>query len=93
MSVETQGQTLVVTIYGYAADGRGAFYQAAGALSGQSLDAPIEEFQGGTTFGGAWQSAAPADSPGQIHLHFFDVIHGVVTFPGESPKNITAFRW
>ena len=93
MSVETQGQTLVVTIYGYAADGRGAFYQAAGALSGQSLDAPIEEYQGGTTFGGARQSAAPADSPGQIHLHFFDVTHGVVTFPGESPKNIAAFRW
>lgn len=92
-TIEAQGDTFVMTVFGYSDNGRGDFYQAVGPLAGQSFSGTLETFRNGTSFGAPWTPATSAGSRGGVTLRFSDATHGTITLPGEPARNISKFVW
>jgi hypothetical protein len=92
-SLEKQGALLVMTVFAYDADGRPAFYQAAGPLDGNRLVADLNRFRGGTSFGAPVRPAAAAGSVGQVAISFSGERQGEVRFPGETASAVGKFSW
>lgn len=86
-----QGSTLVVTYFGYKQGGESVFYQAAGPVAGNSFQADLLEFTGGTVIGGAYQAAAVAGNAGTISLTFTSAATGTIQLPGEPVYDVSLF--
>ncbi len=93
LTIEEEAGTLVLTVYGYDSGGKPRFYQSVGTVSNNSFTGSLNQYSGGTTFGGPWQSATQAGTAGQVTINFTDGKSGTITFPGESAKAISKFDW
>jgi len=87
--IEVENEIIVLTYYGYRADGSSVFYLAAGPIVGNSFSGALTEFQGGKVLGTTGQPASAVGSAGTVYATFTSGQHGTITFPGESPKAIS----
>jgi hypothetical protein len=87
--VDAQGGALVMTFYGYGADGTAQWFYSAGRLASDAYTGTLEQFAGGTAFGLAHVSARPAGNAGSVSLSFRDATHGTITLPGEGAKGVS----
>jgi hypothetical protein len=88
-NLEMGGTTLVVTMYGYNAQGAPTFYVGGGALSAANVAAiTLSEPQGGTCLGCPPTSGRLLSSPGVATFEFTSSTTGFVTLPGEARKAI-----
>jgi hypothetical protein len=92
-TIEVQGGNLVLTVFGYAANGDNSFFQAAGPIKNGAIDATLNTYQGGTAFGSPFSAATLAGAAGPVTLTFTDAGHGTVVFPGEAGRAISKFNW
>lgn len=93
MQIDLQNGALVLTVYGYRADGSAQWYLSAGPLGATGYSGPLDQYEGGASLGGTVQPARPAGSAGTVTLEFSDSTHGRITLPGESPKAISKLRF
>jgi len=91
--VELHGNTMVLTFYGYDASGKGRFWLASGPYGYNTFSGTLTTYDGGTTFGGAAQSAHDAGTAGALAVTFTSPTTGTITLPNESPKAISYFQF
>lgn len=92
--VEVENDTMVLSYYGYRADGSSVFYLASGAYANNQFNAQLMEYQGGVPIGSNTpKNATTKGSPGTINIAFTSGTQGTVTFPGETPKAVTKFSF
>ncbi|MBF5006434.1 hypothetical protein [Diaphorobacter caeni] len=89
--LDTQGDTLVMSYYGYRADGAATFYLASGKLAGDSFSGSLMEYAKGTALGRPFQNGVELGSAGVVKITFRDSTHGTMTLPGEQPQEISRF--
>ena len=89
--LDTQGETLVMSYYGYRADGAATFYLASGKLSSTGFAATLMEYANGTALGKPFQNGVELGSVGNVQITFKDSTHGTIVLPGEQPKEISRF--
>lgn len=91
--IDTQGSTLVLSVYAYTSDRDAQWYQAAGLLSNNQVTAKLDIFEGGTAFGEAYKAATHIGSVGNVALKFSSPTTGTIQFPGEAPKAFSRFNF
>jgi len=91
--IEQRSGSLVLTYYGYGADGSGLWALAAGPMSGSTFIGDMYRYQGGTVLGGGYMAATSAGSVGPVTVDFTSPTTGTITLPGEAPKAISKFIW
>ena len=91
--LEVENEVLVLSYYGYRADGSSVFYSASGPITNNRFEAPLTEYRGGTVLGGAYQPAAVAASPGNVVLTFSSGKNGSIQLPGSPALAITKFSF
>jgi hypothetical protein len=89
--IDVQTGTLVLTFYGYNADGSAQWYLSAGALTNGAFTGTLDRYQRGAAFGHSIVPAVSAGNSGPVTITFADATHGQITLPGESPKAISRF--
>ena len=62
MQIDVQNGALVLTFYGYRADGTAQWYLSAGPLGTSSYSGPLDQYAGGTAFGAAGSANAAFDA-------------------------------
>jgi hypothetical protein len=88
--IEVENEVMVLTYYGYRADGSSVFYLASGPIVGNSFSGALTEYQNGNALGATWNNpASEVGSAGTVHATFTSGQHGTITFPGETPKTIS----
>lgn len=83
LAIDVQGNTVVLQVYGYEANGAATFYMASGQMEGDSAVLPLQKFKGGTALGGAAQDAELAQNVGNVRLQFANGVQGSIQLPGE----------
>lgn len=91
--IEVENEVLVLSYYGYRADGSSVFYNAVGPISNNRFSAPLVEYRGGTPLGASFRNGAENGSPGTVTLDFRTGKSGTITLPGESPKAVVKFSF
>lgn len=86
---EVENGILVLTYYGYRANGTGVFYLAVGAMNNNTFTGSLTEYQNGNALGAAYKPATDLGSVGDVTVSFTSGLHGTITFPGESPAAIS----
>lgn len=88
------GRTLIITYFGYRADGSSMFLQASGALKdGKTFNGELSEFKNGRALAGPQQSGEVARAAGPVSIEFDSATAGVITLPGESPQRFSRFQY
>ena len=88
------GETVIVSYYGYRADGSAVFYQAVGKITdGKSFSADLSEYKNGRAFTGNYQSAEYSGSVGTIKVVFDTAESGAITLPGTYAKPISRYSF
>lgn len=88
------GRTLILTYFGYRADGSSMFLQASGALKGgKTFNGELTEFKNGRTLAGAQQSGEVSQVAGPVSIEFDTATTGVITLPGEQPQRFSRFQF
>ena len=94
VQIDTQsGKFIIITYFGYRADGSALFLQASGERTDTGFQGDLVEYQGGPVLGGAQRSGEPAASAGRIAVVFTSSITGTITLPGEVAKPISRFQF
>ena len=91
--LELRNNVMVLTYFGYNADGKAQWYLAAGNFANESFSAPMERFEGGTYLGGPYRPASPIESVGTVSITFSSNTKGTIILPNEQPKGISKFLW
>jgi hypothetical protein len=91
--LETQGNTMVLTFYGYKSDGSAQWYLTAGPISNGYFTGSLDTYSGGMTFGANQASAHYVGSSGTVSIAFSDSSNGVISLPGEAQKAISRLRF
>ena len=91
MQIDVQSGTMVLTVYAYNPDGSPQFYLSAGSLVNGVFTGLLNTYAGGTSFGHQYQPAYSTGNAGKVTVTFSDSKHGLITFPGETPKAISYF--
>lgn len=91
--IDVQDQTLVILFMGYRPDGEATWHLAAGTAAGDGFTGPLDEYAGGTAFGGTPAPAYRLGSAGNVTLTWTDAAHGRITLPGEAPKAVSRLRF
>lgn len=89
--IEVENEIVVLSYYGYRADGSSVFYSAVGPISDNRFLAPLIEYRGGTALGTGFRNGVEASSPGNVTLDFRTGKSGTITLPNESPKPVVKF--
>lgn len=89
--IEVENEIVVLSYYGYRADGSSVFYNAVGPINNNRFSAPLMEYRGGTALGAGFRNGAEAGSPGTVTLDFRTGKSGTITLPGEGPKAVVKF--
>ncbi|RYF00884.1 MAG: hypothetical protein EOO32_05900 [Comamonadaceae bacterium] len=88
------GRTLIISYFGYRADGSSMFLQASGALKdGRTFNGELTEFKNGRPLGGSQQSGAVARVVGPVSIEFETATTGLITLPGEQPQRFSRFQF
>lgn len=93
--IDTQGSdVLIVSYFGYRADGSALFLQASGPRAADgSFEADLVEYRNGTVLGGAHQDGEQAQVVGRVQAVFDAPTAGSITLPGEQPRRVTRFQY
>ncbi len=91
--VDARGSTLVLTFYGYDADGMSDFWLAAGPYGNAAFSGTLTAYAGGQPFGEAYRAAHAAADAGPVTLTFSSATRGTIALPGEPPKAISRFAF
>jgi hypothetical protein len=91
--IDLQGNTLVLTFFGYDAAGNGRFWLASGTYASNSFTGALTAYEGGTSFGGPFQAAHATGSAGDVTITFSSETSGTITLPDEAPKVISLFAF
>ncbi len=91
--LELQDSVMVLTYYGYNADGKAQWYLAAGNFANGSFSASMERYEGGTYLGGPYSPASLNESVGTVSITFSSSTKGTIILPNEQPKGISKFLW
>ena len=91
--IDTQGNTLILTFYGYEATGEPTFYLSAGPFSPSGYQGELQTFEGGTAFGAPFTDAQLSGSAGTVTLTFDSSVTGTIQLPGEPQKAISRFSY
>lgn len=91
--IDTQGQTLVFSYYGFREDGTANFHLSSGPYANDQFTGQLMEFKGGTPIGHAFRNGQELGSVGTVKLSFTDSTTGSMQLPGESPKAISKFTF
>ena len=88
------GETVIVSYFGYRADGAATFFQAVGKITdGKTLDADLVEYMNGKALGGKAQDAQEARVVGRMRLEFSTSTSGTVSLPGEAPRSFARYAF
>ncbi|XAH25502.1 hypothetical protein AAFF27_10005 [Xylophilus sp. GW821-FHT01B05] len=87
------GDLLVLSYFGYRADGSAVFLQASGVQVGNGFEGDLVEYQGGTALGGSQRDAELAGSAGKVAILFDSPTVGSITLPGEQPQRISRLQY
>jgi len=89
-----QNGVMVLTFYGYRADGSAQWYLSSGSItSSNKFSGTLDQYVKGTAFGKPYAAALRTDSSDTVNITFTDSTHGQITLPGESTKNISLFTF
>lgn len=91
--IDSQGDVLILTFYGYEETGEPTFYLSSGPFTENSFEAELLQFEGGKSFGGDFQDAALIGPVGLVKLEFDSTTTGTIELPGEQPKTISRFSF
>jgi len=93
-NLDVQGDTLVLSFYGYLPSGAAQWYLTSGTIKDDKFTGSLATYEGGMAFGaGRRQSAHQIGSAGQVSIAFKTASTGTITLPGEAAKNITRFNF
>lgn len=88
------GRVLILTYFGYRADGSATFMQASGAMTnGRSFSGELTEFKNGPALGGPTRSGEVAQVVGPVAVDFDTSTSGTITLPGEAPQRFSRFQY
>lgn len=88
------GRVLILTYFGYRADGSATFMQASGAMTdGKSFSGDLTEFKNGPALGGPTRSGEVAQVAGPVRVEFDTSTSGTITLPGEAPQRFARFQY
>lgn len=91
--MDTSGDVLVFSYYGYQADGKPTFYLASGPYNGATFRGDLKEYQGGTPLNGAFRNGVELSNKGTIEIGFENETRGYMILPGEGRRNISRFTF
>ena len=89
------GTTIIVSYYGYRADGSATFYQASGKIADdyKTFSADLNEYKNGPVLGGAVRSGELAKTMGTVKIEFDTTTTASITLPGEKTQAISLFSF
>lgn len=94
IQVDTQGGDLIIiTYFGYRADGSAVFYQASGTRNGDEFSGNLLEYKNGRSIGGPSRKGELAQSIGPLRIVFASRTTGTAYIPGEPPVSISRFQF
>lgn len=101
LNLERQGDTLSVTVLGYAADGRPEWLFGAGPIAGRIARVPLSRLHEGSGPFEPYRAPAGAQAAGMLHLEFLSEARAVAWFERPSagggislaPLSIVRFRF
>ena len=85
------GDRIIVTYFGYRADGSATFLQAGGHIDddGKTFSAELNEYKNGRAMGGEARTGELAKMVGNVRLEFDTSTVGSITLPGEEKRAIS----
>ena len=92
LAIDVQGNTFFMQVFGYEKNGDATFYTATGQLEGNTVTAPLMQYQGGRSFGADARDAVELGSPGDVTVSFANGLQGVIQLPGEPKRAIKRFE-
>jgi hypothetical protein len=92
LAIDVQGNTFFMQVFGYETNGDATFYTATGQMDGDTVTAPLMQYQGGRSFGSDARDAVALESPGKVTVSFANGLQGTVQFPGEPGRAIQRFE-
>lgn len=93
-NLDVQGDTLVLSFYGYLQNGAAQWYLASGPVQNNQFNGSLEKYEGGKALGsGQRQSARGTGSAGMARIAFKTADTGTITLPGEPEKAIQRFNF
>jgi hypothetical protein len=93
-NLDVQGDTLVLSFYGYLSNGTAQWYLASGTVKDDKFTSSFSTYEGGMAFGASrHQSAHEIGSAGQVSIVFKTASTGTITLPGEAAKTITRYNF
>lgn len=92
LAIDVQGNTFFMQMFGYEKNGNATFYTATGQMDGNSVTAPLMQYQGGRSFGSDARDAEVLGSPGPVTVSFVNGLQGTVQLPGEPEREIKRFE-
>lgn len=89
------GTTLIVTYFGYRADGSSLFLQGANSIEeGKTFSAELIEYRNGRVLGGGASDGERARSAGFVEITFDSSTSGTITLPEEDePQRFTRYTF
>ena len=89
------GNTIVLSYFGYRADGTSMFLQAGGKLAadGKTFTGDLKEYKGGAAIAAPTKSAVEAANYGAVTVKFDSTVSGKITLPGEAEVAFTRFTF
>jgi len=93
-NLDVQGDTLVLSFYGYLQNGTAQWYLASGSIQNKRFSGSLERYEGGMALGaGQRQSARGTGSAGLASIVFKTADTGTIALPGEAEKAIKRFSF
>ena len=85
------GDRIIVTYFGYRADGSATFLQAGGHIEddGKTFSAELNEYKNGRAMGGEARTGELAKMVGNVRMEFNTSTAGSITLPGEEKRSIS----
>ncbi|MDR2335433.1 MAG: hypothetical protein LBE61_18350 [Burkholderiaceae bacterium] len=88
------GQTIVLSYFGYREDGSSMFLQAGGKMTdGKTFTGNLVEYKNGIALGGGTKGAELAKDYGTVTVTFDSTVSGTITLPGEKQTSFTRFTY
>ncbi|MEO6423167.1 MAG: hypothetical protein ABIR84_10935 [Candidatus Nitrotoga sp.] len=87
--IEVENEIMVLTYFGYRADGSSVFYYAAGPIANNTFTASLLDLRDGTSFGSVYKPASLLNPAGTVTMNFTSGKHGFITLPGEKKRAVS----
>ena len=93
LAIDVQGNTLVMQMYAYDANGNATFYMTSGTIANNQFSSALNKYRGGRYLGSGDLIGQDAGSAGTVSLRFDSGTTGFITLPGEPEKAINRFNF